>query len=176
MLDRSKQIIKTVADDNQLEQHKLRKESHTQWNKIRKYQAEKLHKKELQAFVLYGVFYKNSLCTLFTCKGRKLFYHEILEHRKVFVAGCRNDAHTDRLFFKMSCLLMKFFLVESVLLNVHNTHVWSNENPYATISFNHQHRFHVNIWAGIVEDYGRFVSPVLKRDAPRTAWRHPPQC
>jgi Transposase. len=47
------------------------------------------------------------------------------------------------------------------LLNLHNAHAWSDENPHATIDSHHQHRFSVNVWAGIIGDYllGPFFLP-----------------
>jgi hypothetical protein len=37
--------------------------------------------------------------------------------------------------------------------NLHNLHVWATENLHATRHSSFQHRFSVNIWAGIVDDY-----------------------
>jgi len=36
--------------------------------------------------------------------------------------------------------------------NSHNSHIWDEENPYATFVNHHQHQFSVNVWAGIVGD------------------------
>lgn len=41
--------------------------------------------------------------------------------------------------------------------NIHNQHVWGNENPHAIIQSRHQQRFSLNIWAGIVGD--RLLGP-----------------
>ena len=38
------------------------------------------------------------------------------------------------------------------MLNTRNSHVWDYENPHATVLRGHQHRFSVNVWAGIVND------------------------
>jgi hypothetical protein len=38
-------------------------------------------------------------------------------------------------------------------MNLHNLHVWAEENPHPTRSSSFQHRFSVNIWAGIVDDH-----------------------
>lgn len=43
------------------------------------------------------------------------------------------------------------------VFNCHNTHIWAVENPYGTREIDKQHRFAVNIWAGIVND--RMVGP-----------------
>ena len=36
---------------------------------------------------------------------------------------------------------------------IYNSHVWSMENSRATILISHQHRFCVNLWAEIVDDF-----------------------
>lgn len=47
------------------------------------------------------------------------------------------------------------------VINSHNLHVWSEENPHATIQTRHQRQFHINVWAGIIGRYllGPFVLP-----------------
>ena len=49
------------------------------------------------------------------------------------------------------------------IYNSHNSHVWSKENPHATNVRSHQHRFRVNVWAGIVDDFllGPYIVPTL---------------
>lgn len=37
--------------------------------------------------------------------------------------------------------------------NTHNSHVWSDENPHATVESNFQHKFSVNVWCGMVDGY-----------------------
>lgn len=43
--------------------------------------------------------------------------------------------------------------------NTHNCHVWSDENPHATVESNFQHKFSVNVWCGMVDGYliGPFI-------------------
>jgi hypothetical protein len=43
--------------------------------------------------------------------------------------------------------------------NCRNSHVWADENPHATVVANHQWRFAVNVWAGIIGDY--VIGPYL---------------
>lgn len=43
------------------------------------------------------------------------------------------------------------------ITNFHNQHVWSQENPRATVVSHHQVRFSLNMWAGIIGD--RLVGP-----------------
>lgn len=43
--------------------------------------------------------------------------------------------------------------------NVHNMHVWADENPHAIMETRHQVRFSLNIWVGILGD--RLLGPVV---------------
>ena len=43
--------------------------------------------------------------------------------------------------------------------NSRNSHIWDNENPHAIFVKSYQHKFSVNIWAGIVGDF--ILGPVL---------------
>ena len=45
------------------------------------------------------------------------------------------------------------------IFNSHNSHVWDFVNPKATGVFRHQHRFTINVWAGIVHDH--LIEPYL---------------
>ncbi|KAI5728463.1 hypothetical protein M8J77_016534 [Diaphorina citri] len=47
----------------------------------------------------------------------------------------------------------------SGMFNIHNSHIWSVENPHAFQNVHNQWRFSVNVWAGIVGD--NFVGPYL---------------
>lgn len=38
------------------------------------------------------------------------------------------------------------------IFNSRNSHVWSEENPHCTVETSFQHRFHVNVWCGIICD------------------------
>lgn len=44
-------------------------------------------------------------------------------------------------------------------LNRHNSHYWSVENPHWSRSVDHQHRWSINVWCGIINGYlvGPFV-------------------
>jgi hypothetical protein len=39
------------------------------------------------------------------------------------------------------------------VMNLHNLHIWAEENPHPTQSSSFQHTFSVNVWAGIVDDH-----------------------
>jgi hypothetical protein len=45
--------------------------------------------------------------------------------------------------------------------NCRNSHVWAEQNPHATVARNHQERFAVNVWAGIIGDnlIGSYLLP-----------------
>jgi hypothetical protein len=38
-------------------------------------------------------------------------------------------------------------------MNLHNLHIWAEENPHPTRSSSFQYRFSVDVWAGIVDDH-----------------------
>lgn len=38
------------------------------------------------------------------------------------------------------------------ITNVHNDHVYAEENPHMTTAVHHQHQFKINVWAGIIDD------------------------
>jgi len=45
------------------------------------------------------------------------------------------------------------------IFNNHNTHSWQQENPHEVHRFRYQHRFSINVWAGIVGDF--LIGPYL---------------
>lgn len=47
------------------------------------------------------------------------------------------------------------------ILNMHNMHYWSDENPHQTVIRNHQYGFSINVWAGIIDNFliGPFRMP-----------------
>lgn len=47
------------------------------------------------------------------------------------------------------------------VFNMHNTHIWSDENPHAIRETGHQRKFSINVWAGIIDQYliGPYVLP-----------------
>lgn len=45
------------------------------------------------------------------------------------------------------------------IINLHNNHVWSEENPHSIRSTKFQHKFSVNVWAGIIDGY--LIGPYL---------------
>jgi hypothetical protein len=49
------------------------------------------------------------------------------------------------------------------IVNLHNTHIWADENPHAIVQFRHQYEFSVNEWVGILGDHlvFGFLSQIL---------------
>lgn len=47
------------------------------------------------------------------------------------------------------------------IFNMHNTHVWSDENPHAVREMHSQNRFSLNVWAGIYGEHlvGPYILP-----------------
>ncbi|KAJ4430791.1 hypothetical protein ANN_19382 [Periplaneta americana] len=45
------------------------------------------------------------------------------------------------------------------IINLHNYPVWDMQNPRAMMEVNHQHRFSLNVWAGIIGNH--LVGPVV---------------
>lgn len=45
------------------------------------------------------------------------------------------------------------------VVNFHNQHVWADENPHEVAERGHQHRFSINVWAGILGD--RLIGPYI---------------
>lgn len=45
------------------------------------------------------------------------------------------------------------------IFNSHNMHMWCEENPYAKWVYTHQHKFSVNLWAGIIGDV--LIGPIV---------------
>lgn len=48
------------------------------------------------------------------------------------------------------------------VFNIHNQHVWSDENPHAIKETNIQRQFSVNLWAGIIGN--RLIGPIILPD------------
>lgn len=49
------------------------------------------------------------------------------------------------------------------ILNIHNTHMWTIENPHAISENRHQYQFSINVWAGVLGDqiFIRFLPETL---------------
>jgi hypothetical protein len=47
------------------------------------------------------------------------------------------------------------------IFNQHNNHIWATENPFAVHPRAHQHRFGINLWAGVIDN--NLVGPFTLR-------------
>ena len=45
------------------------------------------------------------------------------------------------------------------VINAHNSHVWADENPHATVESNFQQRFSVNEWCAVLDD--QLIGPFI---------------
>ena len=54
--------------------------------------------------------------------------------------------------------------------NTHNSHVWGDENPHATVESNFQQRFSVNVWCAVLDDQliGPFILEALSGFEPES--------
>ena len=57
-----------------------------------------------------------------------------------------------------SCLQTKHNLIATVSI-IHNSHVWADENPHATVESSFQQCFSVNVWCAVLDDQliGSFI-------------------
>jgi len=46
-----------------------------------------------------------------------------------------------------------------MVLVIHNSHVWADENPHATVESNFQLRFSVNVWCAVLDD--QLIGPFI---------------
>jgi len=44
------------------------------------------------------------------------------------------------------------YFIREGIFNRRNYHIWANENPHEYLPINSQHRFSINLWAGIVDN------------------------
>jgi hypothetical protein len=46
----------------------------------------------------------------------------------------------------------RYFKTQDSIFNQHNNHIWATENPFAVHPRAHQHRFGINLWAGVIDN------------------------
>lgn len=54
------------------------------------------------------------------------------------------------------------------IINFHNYHIWTEENPHAIVETHHQEQFSLNVWVGVIGDYllgPHFLPPRLNGEA-----------
>jgi hypothetical protein len=63
----------------------------------------------------------------------------------------RFDAQSAEYLFTSSVLFadQKRFGTDGII-NIHNQHQWTKENPHGVIHSRHKQQFIINVWAGIV--------------------------
>lgn len=88
--------------------------------------------------------------------------HEILPGdtlpRLQFCRWFRNIHNDDNNFISRILFTDESCFTRKGVLNLHNLHNWSDENPHAIVKDHFQRQFSINIWAGIVGSC--FIGPV----------------
>lgn len=76
-------------------------------------------------------------------------YPRRVEFCQTLVEKCENDNN----FVKNILFTDEAKFSRAGIVNLHNTHIWADENPHAIVRFRHQHEFSLNVWAGILGDH-----------------------
>lgn len=81
--------------------------------------------------------------------------------RERFAHWFLNKYQEDNEFPKYVLFTDESTFTRSGIVNTHNFHMWQNENPHIVRQSNYQHRFSVNVWAGIISNnlVGPYVLP-----------------
>jgi hypothetical protein len=76
-------------------------------------------------------------------------YLDVTDH-KIDPRFIQNILWTDESYFS-----------QDGIFNQHNNHIWATENPFAVHPRAHQHRFGINLWAGVIDNnlVGPFTLP-----------------
>lgn len=82
--------------------------------------------------------------------------------RLLFCQFIRNRRLHDLNFSKKILFTDEASFTRSGVTNLHNEHVYADENPYAIKVTHHQHQFKLNVWAGIIDRY--LIGPVVLPD------------
>lgn len=75
------------------------------------------------------------------------------EQRRLFCQWAIQRWRDDENFFKFVMFSDEATFQSDGLLNRHNSHYWSPVNPHWMQEVDHQHRWSVNVWCGIVNGY-----------------------
>lgn len=76
-----------------------------------------------------------------------------------FAHWCLLQVERDEDFLKHVLFTDEATFTRAGIFNTHNMHSWQEENPHEVHRFRYQHRFSVNVWAGIVGD--SLIGPYL---------------
>ena len=66
-------------------------------------------------------------------------------------------------WLNVSRQLHRYILFTDGVNNTHNSHVWADENPHATVESNFQLRFSVNVWCAVLDD--QLIGPFFLEEA-----------
>ena len=72
---------------------------------------------------------------------------------------CLSQVERDDDFLKHILFTNEATFTRAGNFNIHNMHSWQEENPHEVHRFRYQHRFSINVWAGIVGD--SLIGPYL---------------
>lgn len=81
--------------------------------------------------------------------GRRLEYCQWLQRQNIEFPG-----FSERILFTDECIF-----TQEGIFNCHNYHWWNEVNPHVIREGHHQHRWKINVWAGIIGD--RIIGPYL---------------
>lgn len=82
--------------------------------------------------------------------------------RLTFCQFIRNKRIRDPNFCRKILFTDEACFTRSGVTNLHNEHIYSDENPHAIKVAHHQHQFKLNIWAGIIDRY--LIGPIVIPD------------
>ena len=82
-------------------------------------------------------------------------------HRVNFSRWYLNKIRYNRQFSSSILFTDEATFTREGIFNHHNRHHWTEQNPHNIIEQNHQHRFSVNVWAGILGNHliGPYIFP-----------------
>lgn len=81
------------------------------------------------------------------------------ERRLDFCHFIQNQRNQDPNFHRKILFTDEASFRRSGMTNLHNEHVYSDQNPHATKVAHHQHEFAINIWAGVIDNF--IIGPVV---------------
>lgn len=75
--------------------------------------------------------------------------------REEFARWLQNQKNENQDFFRYILFCDEATFTKNASFNVHNAHYYSyvGDNPHVVQEFKHQHRFSINVWIGVVDDY-----------------------
>lgn len=74
-------------------------------------------------------------------------YYPRIQLSQWFIRKCVNPHFLNNVLFTDEAKFSR-----TMIVNSHNSHIWSIDNPHAITQVNHQYQFSLNVWAGIIGD------------------------